>query len=135
MEIKAMMPRLGEVIAQARRARRPTLRQLANQVTKEDGSPISPQYLNDIELHHHIPTPHLLREFAWVLALEYERLLTLAGAADTVVREYVAAYPPHAEVVRAVFQALITTGTPTRAARWLRDRGIIFPDFSPKVSQ
>jgi hypothetical protein len=42
MEIKAMTPRLGEVIAQARRARRLTLRQLANQVTKEDGSTISP---------------------------------------------------------------------------------------------
>jgi DNA invertase Pin-like site-specific DNA recombinase len=42
-------------------------------------------------------------------------------------------YPPHAEVVRTIFQALITTGTPTRAARWLRDRGIIFPDFAPEV--
>jgi DNA invertase Pin-like site-specific DNA recombinase len=31
-------------------------------------------------------------------------------------------YPPHAEVVRAIFRALITTGTPMRAARWLRDR-------------
>jgi DNA invertase Pin-like site-specific DNA recombinase len=44
-------------------------------------------------------------------------------------------YPPHAEVVRTIFQALITTGTPTRAARWLRDRGIIFPDFTPEVPQ
>jgi hypothetical protein len=42
-------------------------------------------------------------------------------------------YPPHAEVVRTIFQALITTGTPTRAARWLRDRGIIFPDLTPEV--
>src|SRR5215217_5445279 len=37
-------------------------------------------------------------------------------------------YPPHAEVVRAIFQAIITTGTPTRAARWLHDRGLTLPD-------
>jgi DNA invertase Pin-like site-specific DNA recombinase len=42
-------------------------------------------------------------------------------------------YPPHAEVVRLVFQAVLAAGTPTRAARWLRDRGILFPDFSPEV--
>jgi DNA invertase Pin-like site-specific DNA recombinase len=42
-------------------------------------------------------------------------------------------YPPHAEVVRAIFRALITTGTLTRAARWLRDRHIIFPAFGPEV--
>ncbi len=42
-------------------------------------------------------------------------------------------YPPHAEVVRAIFRALITTGTPMRAARWLRDKQIIFPDFGPEV--
>jgi DNA invertase Pin-like site-specific DNA recombinase len=42
-------------------------------------------------------------------------------------------YPPHAEVVRTIFQAIITMWTPTRAARWLRDRGLIFPDFTPEV--
>jgi transcriptional regulator with XRE-family HTH domain len=105
VEIKAMTPRLGEMIAEARRARQLTLRQLANQVTKEDGSPISPQYLNDIELHHRIPTPHLLREFARVLALDYDRLLASAGAIETVVREYVAAYPPHTEAVIRLFRA------------------------------
>src|SRR5262245_42067571 len=42
-------------------------------------------------------------------------------------------YPPHAEVVRMIFQAVITTGTPTRAARWLRDRDIIFSHFGPEV--
>src|SRR5918996_4964978 len=29
-------------------------------------------------------------------------------------------YSPHAEVVRLIFQAVLATGTPTRAARWLR---------------
>ena len=58
-----MVPRLGEVIHQARQFRKVTLRQLSEQVTKDDGTPISPQYLNDIELHHRVPTPHMLREF------------------------------------------------------------------------
>jgi DNA invertase Pin-like site-specific DNA recombinase len=42
-------------------------------------------------------------------------------------------YPPHAEVVRLIFQAILATGTPTRAARWLRDRGIILPDFGADI--
>jgi DNA invertase Pin-like site-specific DNA recombinase len=42
-------------------------------------------------------------------------------------------YPPHAEVVRAIFRAVLATGTPTRAARWLRERGILFPYFRPEV--
>jgi DNA invertase Pin-like site-specific DNA recombinase len=42
-------------------------------------------------------------------------------------------YPPQAEVVRAIFQAILAAGTPTRAARWLRDRGVVFPDFPPEV--
>jgi DNA invertase Pin-like site-specific DNA recombinase len=42
-------------------------------------------------------------------------------------------YPPHADVVRLIFQAVLATGTPTRAARWLRDRGIILPTFGPDI--
>jgi DNA invertase Pin-like site-specific DNA recombinase len=42
-------------------------------------------------------------------------------------------YAPHAEVVRLIFQAVLATGTPTRAARWLRDRGIILPAFGADI--
>ena len=42
-------------------------------------------------------------------------------------------YPPHADVVRLIFQAVLATGTSTRAARWLRDRGIIMPQFTPDI--
>jgi transcriptional regulator with XRE-family HTH domain len=81
------------------------LRQLAEQVTKDDGTPLSPQYLNDIELHHRVPTPHVLREFARVLELDADTLLATAGAADVVVREYVASHPEHAEAVIRLFRA------------------------------
>ena len=100
-----MAPRLGDAIHQARRAHKLTLRQLADQVTKDDDTPISPQYLNDIELHHRVPTPHVLRELARVLELDADTLLALAGAADVVVREYVASHPEQTEAVIRLFRA------------------------------
>jgi transcriptional regulator with XRE-family HTH domain len=96
-----MPPYLGEVIKHARHARRLTLRHLADQVMKEDGTPISPQYLFDIEVHHRVPAPHVLRELARVLDLDYDTLLALSGGADVVVREYLQSYPEaEASVIR-----------------------------------
>jgi transcriptional regulator with XRE-family HTH domain len=100
-----MPPRIGAVIKQARHARRLTLRQLADQVMKEDGTSISPQYLFDIEVHHRVPAPHVLRELARVLELDYDSLLALAGVADIVVREYLEAHPQHTDAVIKLFRA------------------------------
>ena len=100
-----MPPRLGEVIKEARQARRLTLRRLADQVMKADATPISPQYLFDIEVHHRVPALRVLRELSRVLELDYDALLALAGAADTVVREYLEAHPQHAEAVIKLFRA------------------------------
>jgi hypothetical protein len=72
---------------------------------KEDGTSISPQYLFDIEVHHRVPAPHVLRELAHVLELDYDTLLVLAGAADTVVREYLEAHPQYTESVIKLFRA------------------------------
>jgi transcriptional regulator with XRE-family HTH domain len=96
---------LGDVLKQARQRRRWTLRRLADQVTKEDGTPISPQYLFDIETHHRIPTPHVLAELARVLALEYDTLLALAGAAEVVLREYLAEHPQHTAALIRLLRA------------------------------
>jgi transcriptional regulator with XRE-family HTH domain len=109
-EVSAMAPSLGDVIHRARRARKLTLRQLAEQVTKDDGTPVSPQYLNDIELHHRVPTPHVLRELARVLTLDYDTLLASAGAADVVVQEYLKAYPQHAEGIIKLFRVAQQSG-------------------------
>jgi transcriptional regulator with XRE-family HTH domain len=105
MEATVMTPRLGDAIHQARLAGKLTLRQLADQITKDDGTPISPQYLNDIELHHRVPTPHVLRDLARVLQLDADTLLATAGAADVVVREYLASHPEQAEGVIRLFRA------------------------------
>jgi transcriptional regulator with XRE-family HTH domain len=104
-EIEHMKPQLGAVINHARLACKLTLRQLADQVTKDDGTPISPQYLNDIELHHRVPTPHVLREIARVLELDADTLLATAGAADVVVREYLASHPEQGEGIIHLFRA------------------------------
>jgi transcriptional regulator with XRE-family HTH domain len=123
-KVMRMPPRLGEVIKQARQARRLTLRGLADQVSKEDGTPISPQYLFDIEVHHRVPAPHVLRELARVLALEYDTLLALAGSADTVVREYLEAHPQHTAAVIQLFRAAQEQGF----EEWDRLRQIIAKD-------
>jgi hypothetical protein len=100
-----MMSGSGSVINQTRHARCLTLRHLADQVTKEDGTPISPQYLFDIEVRHRVPTPHVLCELVRVLELDFDTLLALAGAADMVVREYLEAHPQHSETVIRLFRA------------------------------
>jgi transcriptional regulator with XRE-family HTH domain len=116
-----MTPRLGDAIHQARQARKLTLRQLAEQVTKDDGTPISPQYLNDIELHHRVPTPHVLRECARVLELDADTLLAIAGAADVVVREYLASHTEQTEAVIRLFRA----AQRQRFEEWERLREIV----------
>jgi transcriptional regulator with XRE-family HTH domain len=100
-----MPPRLGEVAKQARHARRLTLRRLADQVMKEDGTPISPQYLFDIEVHHRVPAPHVLRQLARVLELDYDTLLALAGGADVVVWEYLQRHHEAEAAVIRLFRA------------------------------
>jgi transcriptional regulator with XRE-family HTH domain len=104
-ELHFMSQRLGDLINSARRARKLTLRQLAAQVTKDDGTSISPQYVNDIELHHRMPTPHVLRELARVLELDCDHLLASAGAADVVLREYLEAYPQQGEAIIKLLRA------------------------------
>ena len=99
-----MSQQLGDVINQARRARRWSLRQLAAQVRKGDGTPISPQYLNDIELNRRIPAPHVLRELAQCLGLDEDHLLMLAGGGAAVVREYFEAHPEQKEEVVRLFR-------------------------------
>jgi transcriptional regulator with XRE-family HTH domain len=102
---RSMPQQLRDVIEHARQGRRVTLRRLADQVRKEDGGLISAQYLFDIKTFHRVPSPHVLRELARVLELDYDTLLAFVGAADTVVRAYREAYPQHIEKVIQLFRA------------------------------
>lgn len=70
---------LGGRIAAARQERGWSQRQLAERILREDGEPISPQYLNDIERDRRVPPDYLLKQFARILSLDAEHLIFLAG--------------------------------------------------------
>jgi len=70
---------LGRKIAERRRAQHLSQRQLSERILREDGTPISPQYLNDIERDRRVPPNYLLRRFAEQLGMDIEYLVFLAG--------------------------------------------------------
>ena len=70
----------GQVISEARKKLGISQRELALKVLKDDGSSISPQYLNDIERdRRNPPGDHLLEQFARELKLDVDYLYFLAG--------------------------------------------------------
>jgi transcriptional regulator with XRE-family HTH domain len=70
----------GKRIADARKQLGWSLKDLAAKIKKEDGQPISPQYLNDIEHDRRQPdSPHLIEQFAAELGIQPELLYFEAG--------------------------------------------------------
>ena len=70
----------GQAIAAARKRLSISQRELALKVVKEDGTPISPQYLNDIERdRRNPPGDHLLEQLSRALDLDKDYLYFLAG--------------------------------------------------------
>jgi transcriptional regulator with XRE-family HTH domain len=70
----------GQAIATARKEKGLSQKDLAARILKEDGSPISPQYLNDLEHdRRNPPSDFLLARFAEHLGLSSEYLVFLAG--------------------------------------------------------
>lgn len=70
---------LGETIRGARVARRMSQRQLASRITKEDGTPISFQFLNDVELDRRSPSEFVMGRLAAELNLDKDTLCLLVG--------------------------------------------------------
>lgn len=81
----------GQAIAKGRKAKPLSQKELAALIMKEeDGAPISPQYLNDIEHDRRSPTSdHLIRQFAKALNLSEDVLFFLAGKIPDDVRRKV----------------------------------------------
>jgi len=70
----------GQAIASARKSKQLSQKQLASKILKEDGNPISPQYLNDIERdRRNPPGEYLMNQFAKVLETPEEYLYYLAN--------------------------------------------------------
>jgi transcriptional regulator with XRE-family HTH domain len=62
---------LGEIIAEARKEKKLTQRELAARIKKEDGKPISAAYINDIEHERRNPaSDHMIEQFAHALDIE-----------------------------------------------------------------
>jgi len=70
----------GQVIVEARHRRHLSQKALASRLKKEDGTAISPQYLNDLERdRRNPPNEHLLAQLATELDLTPEYLFYVAG--------------------------------------------------------
>lgn len=78
----------GKTIADARKAKGLSQKDLAARILKEDDTPISPQYLNDIERdRRNAPSEHILRGLAAELELSPDYLFFLAGQIPSDIRE------------------------------------------------
>jgi transcriptional regulator with XRE-family HTH domain len=96
----------GQVLTAARRKAGLSQRELAARIHKDDGEPISPQYLNDLERdRRNPPAQHLLKQFAAALHLPEEYLAFVAGQLPEDLRT--GSYAP--DQVQAAFHAFRRT--------------------------
>ena len=65
---------LGRYVVEMRRHRGLSQKQLAERVIREDGKPITPQYLNDIEHDRRTPSLAVAQSLASVLDLDLDYL-------------------------------------------------------------
>jgi transcriptional regulator with XRE-family HTH domain len=82
-----MAQTLGQIIREARKTKGFTQRELAEKVKKEDGTPITPQYFNDIEFDRRTPSEHVARGLAKAVDLDPDYIVVLAGFVPEDVRE------------------------------------------------
>lgn len=68
----------GRAVSNARKAKEINQKQLAEAIKREDGEPISPQYLNDIEHDRRIPASEVIKQIAELLELDADYLHFLA---------------------------------------------------------
>jgi len=100
------MTSFGSTISEARKKHNTSQKELAAKIFKEDGTEISPQYLNDLEHdRRYPPSDHLLRQFAEKLDLSLDYLQYLAGKLP----EDIANAKLNSEQVQAVFSAFRTS--------------------------
>jgi transcriptional regulator with XRE-family HTH domain len=78
----------GEIIAEKRRELGLSQRELAARILKEDGEPISGQYLNDLEKNRRNPPgAHLIKQFAEQLSIAADILFLAAGILPPDIRQ------------------------------------------------
>ena len=80
IEQRRKVPTFGEIISEKRKELGLSQKELAAVIIKEDGQPISPQYLNDLERDRRNPPGDIfIEQFAKVLRLPADQLYYCAG--------------------------------------------------------
>lgn len=75
-----MVATFGSEIRRVRISKGLSLKEVADRVLKEDGQPISPQYLNDMEHERrNPPSENVIHQLASALGLSRDYLVFLAG--------------------------------------------------------
>lgn len=95
----------GQIIREKRQALGMSQKELASKIKKEDGTPISPQYQNDIEFDRRdAPSETMIRQYAKILDLPVDGLILAAGRVPEDVRHLAASDPNSAAQVFQMFR-------------------------------
>jgi transcriptional regulator with XRE-family HTH domain len=81
--------RFGKEIARLRRKKQYTIREFAKKVLKEDGEPMSPSYLCDIEQGRRKPASEVIKRMAALLDANFDDLMALAQRTPPDIKEMV----------------------------------------------
>lgn len=104
----------GAAVSVKRKELRLSQKALAERVLKDDGTPITPQYLNDIEHDRRSPTTdHMVSALADALGLDREYLFVLAGKVPPEELRLAAAARPE-QVKQAMVAFRRTLATPVK---------------------
>jgi transcriptional regulator with XRE-family HTH domain len=99
------MKTFGTIISDARKAIGMSQRELATKIKKEDGSAISPQYLNDVEHdRRNPPSEHIIAQMAGLLDISKDLLCAAAGTLPDDLRKLAATNPDKFEKAFLAFR-------------------------------
>jgi transcriptional regulator with XRE-family HTH domain len=102
------MKTFGTIISEARRSIGMSQKDLAAKVKKEDGQPISAQYLNDIEHdRRNPPSEFLIAQIAPLLNLDKDVLCLAAGTIPQDLKKMAATQPQKVEEAFKVFRRTV----------------------------
>lgn len=95
----------GQVIREARQKLGMSQKDLAAQIKKENGEPISPQYQNDIEFDRRDPpADNMIKRYAEVLKLDHDILIFLAGRLPSDIQKIASENPEEAKKIAQAFR-------------------------------
>lgn len=78
----------GKIVLEARKKKGYTLRECGELILKEDKTPITFQYLNDVENNRRTPSEHIIKQISTVLDIPVEYLYVHAEMFPKGIRKY-----------------------------------------------